>query len=91
MRMRREAGRYVYVYKIDRGFEDDTTEITVYGTYKRACEALHKRMMEILTNMAYSEKEIADAKRLFVDQCRYSLINESGVYEDGFIDIHKVF
>ena len=90
MRMRREAGRYVYVYKVHRGFEDGD-EITVYGTYKRANEALHKRLMEILTKGNFTDEEIADAKRLFVDQCRYSLINESGVYEDGFIDIHKVF
>ncbi len=90
MRMRRSAGRYVYVFKIDRGFEDGT-EITVYGTYKRANEALHKRMMEILTKGNFTDEEIADAKQLFVDQGRYSLENENGVWEDGYVDIHKVF
>ena len=90
MRMRREAGRYVYVYKVHRGFEDGD-EITVYGTYKRANEALRKRLMEILSKGKFTDEEIADAKRLFIEQGRYSLYNEYDVMEDGYISIHKVF
>ena len=88
--MRREAGRYVYVYRIHRGLED-SDEITVYGTYKRANEAMHKRMMEILSKRKYSDKEITDVKRLFIEQDRYSLKNEYDVWEDGCVDIHKVY
>ena len=90
MRMRKSAGRYVYIVKIHRGFED-SDDITVYGTFKRASDALYKRMTELLSKGKYTGEEIAQARKRFIDLGWYSLEDEYGIIEDGCVDIHKVF
>ena len=90
MRMRRDAGRYVYIFKTHRGFEDGD-DITVYGTFKRASKALHKRMSELLAKGNYTEEEITQARQCFIKNGWYSLEDEDGIIEDGCVDIHKVF
>lgn len=90
MRMRRGAGRYVYILKIHRGFEDGDN-ITVYGTFKRANEALHKRMMELISKGNFTEEEITQTRKRFIKNGWYSLEDEDGIIEDGCVDIHKVF
>ena len=94
MRMRRDAGRYVYIVRTDRESENESeniSAITVYGTYKRANKALHERMMELLEKGKYTDQEIAQAKKRFILYSTYFLRDENGVMEDGYISIHKVF
>lgn len=94
MRMRRDAGRYVYVVHTDRESENESeniSAITVYGTYKRANKALHERMMELLEKGNYTEEETAKAKKQFIQYGTYFLQDENGVMEDGYISIHKVY
>lgn len=94
MRMRRNAGRYVYIVRTDRESENESeniSAITVYGTYKRANKALHERMMELLEKGKYTDQKIAQAKKRFILYGTYFLRDENGVMEDGYINIHKVF
>ena len=94
MRMRRDAGRYVYIVRTDRESENELeniSAITVYGTYKRANKALHERMMELLEKGKYTDQKIAQAKKRLILYGTYFLRDENGVMEDGYISIHKVF
>ena len=92
--MRKDAGRYVYIVRTERESENEAeniSAITVYGTYERANKALHKRMMELLEKGKYTNQEIAQAKKQFIQYGTYFLRDENGIKEDGYIETHKVF
>ena len=94
MRMRRDAGRYVYIVRTDRESENESeniSAITVYGTYERANKALHERMTELLEKGKYTDHEITQAKKRFILYGTYFLRDKNGIKEDGYIEIHKVF
>ena len=94
MRMRRDAGRYVYIVRTDRESENESeniSAITVYGTYKRANKAMHERMTELLEKGNYTKEETAKAKKQFTLYGTYFLRDENGIKEDGYIETHKVF